>query len=162
MDSGVAGLIGAVIGAASGFLGSLLTSWLTLKKEKEQWLRNKELEQEIWLRDRLQEIYSNCIDYLSRISKASEVSLESGRILPLLSIEHQRELFLDYSEAQKWLGILLVSHPARESNYYDALYQLITSFSNSRVPNLDEANQLRATIINLAARDVRLQGKPAL
>ena len=105
MDSAIAGLIGGVIGAAAGLVGSLSTSWLALKKEREQALRNKEIEQEKWLRERLQETYVNCIDYLSRISKASEIYLaESGELSAILSKEHQRELFLDYSEAQKWLG----------------------------------------------------------
>jgi hypothetical protein len=53
MDSAIAGLIGGVIGAAAGLVGSLSTSWLALKKEREQALRNKEIEQEKWLRERL-------------------------------------------------------------------------------------------------------------
>jgi uncharacterized membrane protein len=55
MDSAIAGLIGGVIGAVTGLVGSLSTSWLTVKKEREQSLRNKEAEQEKWLRERLQE-----------------------------------------------------------------------------------------------------------
>jgi gas vesicle protein len=99
MDSAIAGLIGGVIGAVTGLVGSLSTSWLTVKKEREQSLRNREAEQEKWLRERLQETYSNCIDYLSRISRASEISVESGQISAILAKEHQRELFSDYSEA---------------------------------------------------------------
>jgi gas vesicle protein len=160
MDSAIAGLIGGVIGAAAGLVGSLSTSWLALKKEREQALRNKEIEQEKWLRERLQETYVNCIDYLSRISKASEIYLaESGELSAILSKEHQRELFLDYSETQKWLGMLLVYHPARGSERYYDLCQAITSFSAGQLPNLNSAKQLRSSIIDLAARDARLQGR---
>jgi len=159
MDSAIAGLIGGVIGAATGLVGSLSTSWLTVRKEREQSMRNREAEQEKWLRERLQETYSNCIDYLSRISRASEISIESGQLSATLAKEHQRELFSDYSEAQKWLGMLLVYHPARESNHYEDLYQAITKFSSNQVPNFAFAKQLRATIIDLAASDVRLQGR---
>jgi gas vesicle protein len=159
MDSAIAGLFGGVIGAVAGLVGSLSTSWLTLKKEREQALRNKEIEKEKWLRERLQESYVNCIDYLSRISKASEIYIESGKLSAILSKEHQRELFLDYSEAQKWLGMLLVYHPARESEHYYDLCREITRFSDGQLPNLGSAKHLRSCIIDLAARDARLQGR---
>ena len=59
MDSAVAGLIGAAVGAVSGFAGTLLTSWISLTKEREQSKRNTRIEKDQWLRDRLQEIYGN-------------------------------------------------------------------------------------------------------
>lgn len=36
MDSAVAGLIGAVVGASTGFASTLLSNWLNLKKERAQ------------------------------------------------------------------------------------------------------------------------------
>lgn len=157
MDSAIAGLIGAFIGACFGLLGSLLTSWLTLKKEREQWLKDKEVEQEKWLRDKLQEIYSNCIDYLSKISRASEISSDGT---PYIKQEHLRETFSDYSDAQKCLGILLIYHPDRRRNHYENLYQAITDFSNNQLPHLrGQHHQLRETIIELAATDIRIHGR---
>jgi gas vesicle protein len=166
MDSAIAGLIGGAIGAATGLIGSLSTSWLSLKKEREQSLRNKEVEQEKWVRERSQEAYSNCIDYLSRISRASEISIESGQPSVILAKEHQRELFSDYSESQKWLGMLLIYYPHKEEDPmrggYSTLCQEIMEFSSGQVPNFDLAKQLREKIIDLASTDVRLQGRQSL
>ncbi|MEM9451515.1 MAG: hypothetical protein AAGA75_23695 [Cyanobacteria bacterium P01_E01_bin.6] len=157
MDSAIAGLIGAFIGAFFGLLGSLLTNWLTLKKEREQWSKDKEVEQAKWLRDKLQEIYSNCIDYLSKVSRGSEISSDGT---PYLKQEHVRETFSDFSEAQKWLGILLIYHPDRQSNHYENLYQAITDFSSNPMSHLSgKHHQLRETIIELVATDTRIHGR---
>ena len=112
MDPAIAGLIGAGIGAIASLLGSLLSNWLLIKKEREQWLLDKQADEDTWLRERLQEIYSNCIDFLSRINRRSELAAKEGKLEAILVTEHQRELFSDFSEAQKWLGLLVVYHPS--------------------------------------------------
>ena len=108
------------------------------------------------MRDKLQETYGNCLDYLSRMLRASEVTVEGGKLGAVMRTEHQREFFLDYSEAQKWLGLLLVYHPHKGSSEYSMLSHQISIFSNDRVPNLDSIPHLKRMIIDLAAKDLRL------
>lgn len=156
MDSAVAGLIGAAVGAVSGFAGTLLTSWISLTKEREQSKRNTRIEKDQWLRDRLQEIYGNCLYYLSKVLMASDISIDQGKAVAILSKEHQRNLFLDYSDAQRWLAMLLVYHPSRGSSEYSMLCHHIEQFSSNQIPNLAAVTPLRDMIINLAAGDTRL------
>ncbi|MGB3788981.1 MAG: hypothetical protein WA949_13300 [Phormidesmis sp.] len=156
MDSATAGLIGAAIGASTGLASTLLTNWLGLKKEKEQWKRNIESEHERWLRENLQDVYGNCLYSLSRLLAASEITIEAGKLGAVLSKEHQREFFLDYSEAQKWLGLLLIYHPSKGSGNYSASSHQIATFSNARVPQIDSVQHLRGAVINLASKDIRL------
>lgn len=87
---------------------------------------------------------------------ASEVTVEGGKLGAVMRTEHQREFFLDYSEAQKWLGLLLVYHPHKGSSEYSMLSHQISIFSNDRVPNLDSIPHLKRMIIDLAAKDLRL------
>lgn len=44
MDSAVAGLIGAGIGASAGIAGTLITTYLQAKQERLKWLRDKRVE----------------------------------------------------------------------------------------------------------------------
>jgi hypothetical protein len=160
MDSAIAGLIGAGIGAIAGLLGSVLSNWLLVRKDEERWLRERQSEHDKWLRERLQETYSNSIDYLSRLFRRSEITAKAEVIL---AQEHQRELFTDYSEAQKWLGLLVIYYPTHHadgtpiSGDYENFLRAVGEFSMSEMPNLQKAKELRSLIIAMAATDDRLQ-----
>ena len=160
MDPAIAGLIGAGIGAIAGLLGSLLSSWLLIRKERERWVLEQQSEHDRWLRERIQEIYSNSIEYLSRLFRRSAITAEAGTVL---AQEHQRELFTDYSEAQKWLGLLVVYYPTPRADDlpiaddYKEFMQAVGEFSMSEMPDLEKAKHLRSLVIALAATDDRLQ-----
>lgn len=160
MDSALAGLIGAGIGAMAGLLGSLLSNWMVIQKDEKRWFRERQAEEEKWLKERLQEIYTNCIDYLSRLFRRSEISADAGAILKQ---EHQRELFTDYSESQKWLGLLAIYYPtqrtdgARIPEDYKNFLKLIGDFSMGDMPDMQKAKELRSLVIAMAATDDRLQ-----
>ena len=55
----ICSLFGVLIGALVGFVGQ----WYSMRKQREHWEREHHAEQEKWLRDKLQEIYSNSIYY---------------------------------------------------------------------------------------------------
>ena len=160
MDPAIAGLFGAGIGALASLLGALLSNWLLMSKQREQWLLDKQAEQEKWLRERLQEIYSNCIDSLARLNRRSKMTAEGEAVL---SQEHQRELFDDYSAAQKWLSMLVVYHPSNTrddiplTNDLRGFAKAVGDFSMKEMPDLHKAKELRSLVIALAALDVRLQ-----
>lgn len=166
MDAATAGLIGTAIGAVTGFAGTILTGQYNLEKERHQWHRTIEQERQKWQRDNIQEIYSNCLYYLARILMASEVMVDSfGQQVPIRKEEHHREFFSDYSEAQRWLEMLLIHHPFRTAQNppfpitpeYNALCTQIHQFSGLQMPNLNLVKPLRVSIVNLAARDPRVQ-----
>lgn len=151
MSPAVAGLLGAATGAIASLLGSMISNWLLLRKDREQWLRTREAERENWLREQLQTIYSNCLDYLSRLSRRSKLTAEGDAILVQ---EHQRELFTDFAEAQKWLALLLVYHPQRGQKGFDTFRDYVRDFSKGEMPDDGKARILRLLIIDWAANDL--------
>jgi len=152
VDSAIAGLIGASIGAIAGLLGSFLSNWLLIRREREQFIREQEAERDRWLRDSLQEIYSNSINYLTIIvNKYAKLPEDVPS-----SIEEIKEWAYDFSEAQKWLGLLLTYHPERNSTEFNSLTQSIVKFSKNDNTDLWLAKELRDQIIDLAAEDIRL------
>ena len=155
MDPAIAGLIGAGIGAVASLLGSLLSNLIMTRNEREKWIRAQKTEREKWLRDQLQETYSNCIHHLSMLlGKRSEITAEGKAIL---SKDDVGEWFNDYSEAQKWLALLLVYYPERDTPTFDAFRDAVVAFSKGDLPDLKIAKALRDFIIDAAAKDSRLQ-----
>jgi hypothetical protein len=79
--------------------------------------------------------------------------------MAVLAQEHQREFFTDYSEALTWLGLLLMYHPSRGAQEYNALHDNIMEFSSTELPVLKMAYNLGPVVIELAAEDPRVQVK---
>ncbi len=155
MDPAIAGLIGASIGAVASLLGSLLSNLIMTRNERDKWVRTQETEREKWLRDRLQEIYSSCIHHLSMLlGRRSEITAEGGAVL---SKDDVGEWFNDYSEAQKWLALLLIYYPERDTPVFEAFRDAVVAFSKGDLPDLKIAKALRDFIIEAAAKDSRLQ-----
>jgi hypothetical protein len=106
------------------------------------------------LREQLQNIYSSWIDYLSRLSRRSKITAQSTAVL---AQEHQRELFIDYTEAQKWLGMLIVYYPIKLDKRFNEFRNAVMEFSTAELPDLERAKALRNFVILLATADERLQ-----
>lgn len=87
----------------------------------------------------MQNIYSNCIYFLSKLDVSSTSFSE------------------DYNEAQKWLQSLLIYHPDRNSEDYYELYNYVLHFILEK-PNRNDISELRALIIELASADKRVHG----
>jgi hypothetical protein len=85
MDAGVAGLIGAGIGGGVTLLAQILLVW----HQDRAMRHSKVVAEEAWVREKLHEIYVNCIAYIRTQS---------------------------YAERDKWLNLLLVYHPERTSD----------------------------------------------
>ena len=141
MDPTVGNLIGVGIGAFVTLVGVFLSNCLLMRKEREQWDREHKAEQEKWLRDRLQEIYSNCIYYLEGraayayvapnfkgyVSDTSELEQEKLRLgyeqlkLGYDQMEYNVHKLKDEfdAERQRWLNLLTVHHPFRGTIEFD-------------------------------------------
>ncbi|STQ91664.1 hypothetical protein [Iodobacter fluviatilis] len=82
MDAATSGLIGAAIGGGVTLIANLISIWQQARS-----MRNAKLaSEEAWLREKLHEIYVNCI-YFVGTSK--------------------------YEERNKWINLLLIYHPER-------------------------------------------------
>jgi hypothetical protein len=78
------GLCGVVVGAAIVAAVNLIGLWHSSRQQKELWAREYKAEQEKALREKLHEIYINCIYYAGSA---------------------------EYRERDRWLNLLLIYHP---------------------------------------------------
>jgi len=167
LDAGIAGLYGAAIGAAGVIIGSVISNWFNIQKEKEQWIRDKDAKLNDWQRDKLEDIYGNCINSLSKLFRRSEITAEVGAIIKK---EHVRDLFDDYTDAQKWLSLLLIHYPSEfltpssHSNTLDFnnFKDKVSDFSMKGIPDMGKARELLELVIELAKSDPRLQVRPSV
>ena len=140
MDSTTASLIGVGVGALAGIGGSLLTNWLLLWREREQWLR-----------DKLQEIYSNTIYFLSEPasgpSGAGVLREQLGdQEYAKMTIEYYNMLAKHKMDRLRWLNMLIVFHPFKGSDEFD---QFVSAVREGKV-TISE-------ITDLASRDPRIR-----
>ena len=79
MDSTMAGLIGAAVGALAAIVSAFVASTLQARQEHH-----------IWIRDRRQEAYVNSVKYIVRVlNKRSEVEIKSGVVQIFLGKDAQ-------------------------------------------------------------------------
>jgi tetratricopeptide (TPR) repeat protein len=128
LDPAFIGLLGVLLG---GLLG-LLTPLITAKIDEAKWEREQASKRDEWLRNRLEEIYSNCIEKLS-------ISND------------------DDSKAQRWLRILLIYHQDRNSDDYYELYDQVMNLDTGHQLKY-KFKELGSNIVEMAAVDPRLIG----
>jgi hypothetical protein len=89
MGAAVIGLVGALLGAATALVGSVISARLQARQESVRWQR-----------DRRQAAYDGSLRYLLRAAnRRAELSIQSGKLTTVLSQEHVREWFDDLVEA---------------------------------------------------------------
>jgi hypothetical protein len=172
MNPTIGNLVSVGIGAIVTLFGVFLSNWLLIRKEREQWYREHKAEQEKWLRDRLQEIYSNCIYYLGQTPyAASAPRLEKYMVRDAPELEYEKlklgyeQLKLSYdqmefevrklnvefdNQKQRWLNLLAVYHPFRDTTEFDDF-----------LAKVRERKLSVADVTQLSARDPRLQSSAA-
>ena len=104
MDSAVAGLIGAGIGAVAGITGTFLAQILQSRREHRKWILSRK-----------EDAYSNSLRYLLKaLNRRSKITVEG---VAVLSKEDMPEWFTDLSEAQAWITSLTIycSNDVRET-----------------------------------------------
>ena len=90
MDTAVASLLGAGVGALAGLSGTVVAQVLQGRREHKRWLIQKK-----------EEAYSNCLRYLLKaLNRRSRISGEGGTYLTQEDIPN---FFGDLIEAQAWL-----------------------------------------------------------
>lgn len=95
MDTAIAGLIGAGIGAAAGMTGTLLAQILQSRREHRKWLLSKK-----------EDAYSNSLRYLLKaLNRRTKITADG---IAILSKEDMPEWFADLGEAQSWITSLTI------------------------------------------------------
>lgn len=159
MDTSVYIAIITAIGIIGASLGSqLIAARSSANRDREQWERTQEAQKNEWLRSKLLEIYSNCIEYLSKIPDAAERGDGFDPVTQKRVITSYRmEIF---NEAHKWLYMLLVFHPEKDAIENRKLFEEVAHFSNlPPSQQQQEAPSLRDKILKLAAEDPRVKVK---
>ncbi len=150
MDERTKVLVTVGVTALGTLLIAIVSSTLVILKDYLQGKWSRQADRERWLRDKLHEIYSNCILYTSYgpmsnyIYKGDAVGHEF-ELAKYLS-EGYRLQEVRNAECQKWLHILAVYHPARGTPAFD---DFMKKLQNKEIKSHD--------IIELAASDPRLK-----
>jgi len=142
-------LIGVIVGAAVTIVVTLISVW----KDHLQSQRTQRADKERWLRDKLHEIYSNCIYY----SNNTPGPTSHGWIGPFarqgkefefgeLSIELDKLNNNYHRERLKWFNLLAIHHPFRGKPEYETF---IHKMQNNEIKIED--------IVSLASCDPRLK-----
>ncbi|MGW4754343.1 hypothetical protein [Streptomyces chartreusis] len=89
----------ALIGAAAALLGSVLTTLMQHRHEREGWQR-----------DRQQAAYDGALRHLLKVAhRRGELVAKTGRVLSVLAKDQVPQMFDDLIEAQFWLRSLVSS-----------------------------------------------------
>jgi len=140
---------GVMIGAVISLSVSVFSNWYVSRRQKEQWIRERKAEKETWLRNKLQEVYTNCIYYLSKEGYTGWVSLSLKDVSEIeyyklrfegakLDSENRREL-------RKWLNLLLLYHPRKDTKEFEDF-----------LTKMREGKLKRGDVVEIAASDPRL------
>jgi hypothetical protein len=113
----LSGVIGGVVGGSFSLMNTLISTKSQERREKQQWVR-----------DKLQEIYTNCIFNLSLAER------EFG--------SDYKEIENMVRESNKWLNLLLIYHPFKKDKKYEELASQLELF-------LEAGDKFRLTRIHL-------------
>lgn len=145
--------VNILLGFGISILTILTTNGFQVWRDRLQSQRQQQLEGQRWERDKLLEIYTNCISnitaYLRSGRSVPPDPTRPGPATPFGAIAYNLEL---HGQAEAWLTLLLIYHPARESVEY-------TEFE-AEVKSLDQTpaklGQLLSKIVAIARTDARL------
>jgi hypothetical protein len=141
-------LFGTLIGAAV----SIITTWLVIRKERQEWEKDQEDERQRWARDELRKIYSKCFWHVSHSNLQEYVTRDGPNNMPLqeykrLEFESKRADDDINRARHEWFSLLLLYYPDRKSDAYN---RLLNKIKNEGRVEYDD-------ILDLALGDPRLK-----
>ena len=125
MDKATITLIAALVGASAVLATTILTHFLTRRRESIRHERELEAEYSRWLRENRQEAYHNALKYLFRVA-AGGAKLET-KDNPILPHDADPEWYKDIAEANAWLSTV---HYYCSVEKYDLIGETSTEFAN--------------------------------
>jgi len=152
-------IVTTLITAIAVLLASLIPHIVTLRKER----LHQEFEREKSYRERLNEVYLNCLSSLSKVIihrsafnklwalKNSSSSDEHQKF----EADYLKEIVPVYEEARRWLEALLIYYPNKQGKDFEIFEKKVKGFSVST--NDNEIENLRSLIFQLETSDGILQ-----
>ncbi|MHB8595435.1 MAG: hypothetical protein ACYDER_01340 [Ktedonobacteraceae bacterium] len=155
MDSVVATLLGAAIGAGTGLLSALISNWLIIHHQKELWKWQQDTERQKQIRTELYEIYRNCIYYLSALSERRLL----GQSINIKPEEEYAQLTAHRDEAERWVLMLRIYEDINMAIDLKEFHKRLDKFFDSPLNSKEEAHELREYVSIIASYDQRLKYK---
>ncbi len=169
----LATLLGSLFGGFFALSGTYLSNRLTLRRDKEQWERQQQAEREKLMREeeerareRLREVYENCINNLTQYMNVpygydpaddgQPISEEDRKKRIEEDARYERERAKYQAEVRRWLWELLINLPSPEKDSR-AEYAVEDFFSGQR--GQFDADDLLAFVLQSARNDPRLKIK---
>ncbi len=143
-------LIGSGIGSGTTVLGVLITNGFQIWRDRSQWQKQQELERKRWERDKLLEIYTNCISSITAYLQSERfVTPDPSDIFCNGRIAYDLGL---YGQAKSAMLLLLICHPAKETQEYTDFEKEVKALNQTPA----QLRQLLDKIVVLASTDSRL------
>lgn len=147
-------LIGSGTTVLGTLLGVLITNGFQIWRDRSQWQKQQELERKRWERDKLLEIYTNCISSITAYLQSGRPSAPDPTS-PFPTGLYGSGIVYDsglYGQAEAWLTLLLIYHPAKETQEYTDFEKEVKALDQSPA----QLRQLLDKIVVLARTDSRL------
>jgi hypothetical protein len=146
--------INILIGSGITLLGVLITNVFQFWRDRFQWQKQQKLERERWERDQLLEIYRNCISSITAyLQSRHSVTLDPKLPYPAgvygSGMAYNSEL---YGQAEAWLALLLIYHPAKETQEYIDFENEVKALERDTA----KLRQLLDKVVVIARTDSRL------
>ena len=148
--------INVLIGSSITLLTVFITNVFQIWRDRFQWQKQQELERQRWERDKLLEIYSNCISSITAYLQSKHyVAPNPKRPDPFSppsfggGYAYNSKLC---GQAEAWLNLLLIYHPAKETQEYINFENEVKALNKTA----DNLRLLLDEVIALAGTDSRL------
>lgn len=145
--------INVLIGSSIPLLTVFITNVFQIWRDRFQWQKQQELERQRWERDKLLEIYSNCISSITAYLRSRHyVAPNPKRPYPPSlggGFAYNSKLC---GQAEAWLNLLLIYHPAKETQEYINFENEVKALDKT----VDNLRLLLDKVVALARTDPRL------
>jgi len=144
LDSATGTLLGAIVGATTGVLGNVLTSWYSLRRDRESRQDQSVEEANKWQRDQVAFMLS---ERMKRVSMYTTIALDRS-LEQLQSDPAAREA---NAELQRVLVGLIMAYPNKRSSAYVELLTAVDHGLWKGMPQTSDVWPIRQLIVKLAA-----------
>ena len=144
LDPATGTLLGAIVGATTGVLGNILTSWYSLRRDRESRQDQSVEEANKWQRDQVAFMLS---ESMKRVSLYTTIALERN----LEQLQGDPAARDANAELQRVLVGLIMAYPNKGSSDY---LQLVTTVDHGLWKGMPQASDvwpIRQLIVKLAA-----------
>ena len=144
LDPATGTLLGAIVGATTGVLGNILTSWYSLRRDRESRQDQSVEEANKWQRDQVAFMLSEC---MKRVSIYTTIALDRT----LDQLQGDPSARDANAELQRVLVGLIMAYPNKHSSEYLQLATAVDHGLWKGMPQVSDVWPIRQLIVKLAA-----------